>query len=127
VESREAVLEGIDQALLLTESDHFNALAAHDLRRELGVNRVYRVAPDEAGAVQDMAQDSVLFAKDLTFVELTKRFEAGAKLAEFSSDQQSRSQTPLFVVTGDRELRVVTAGDHADPGPNDRTISLVER
>src|SRR5262249_33771779 len=82
VESREAELEEVDQALLLTDSDHFNALAAYTLRRGMGTNRVYRLAPDKAGSVEDLAQDNVLFAKELTFAELTRRFDAGATLIE---------------------------------------------
>ena len=43
--SREAELEEITQALLLTASDDFNALAAAELREELGHASVHRVAP----------------------------------------------------------------------------------
>ena len=133
IEDQEAQLEGIDQALLLDESDHFNALAAYDLRRGLGTNRVYRLAPDETdsadetGSVPDIVQGRILFGKDLTFAELTRRFGAGAKLVDSSSGQQSGAATPLFVVTDDGELRVVAAGDHPKVGPADRTISLAER
>jgi NhaP-type Na+/H+ or K+/H+ antiporter len=131
VESHEAAVEEVDQALLLTESDHFNALAAYDLRRELGTNRVYRLSPDEAGGVPDSTQGGILFAKDLTFAELSRRFEAGATLVELpvdgGPDRQAGALTPLFVVTGDRRLRVVTAGESLEPVPGDRTISLAER
>ncbi len=44
--NREAELEEVTDALLLTRSDDFNALAAGELRRELGHDHVFRVAPD---------------------------------------------------------------------------------
>ena len=47
---RETELEEITDALLLTRSDDFNALAAAELRPELGHGHVYRIAPDPAAA-----------------------------------------------------------------------------
>ena len=44
--NREAELEEITDALLLTGSDNFNALVATEPRRDLGHEHVYRVAPD---------------------------------------------------------------------------------
>lgn len=131
IEDREAQLEGVDQALLLDESDHFNALAAYDLRRGLGTNRVYRLAPEVSDSLQGARQGRILFAKDLTFAELTRRFEGGAALVELPSepgaDGQGEVPAPLFVITGDGELSVVTAGERPETAPGDRTISLVER
>src|SRR5262249_51251516 len=43
--SRDAEFEDITDALVLTRSDDFNALAATVLRAELGHGHVYRVAP----------------------------------------------------------------------------------
>jgi NhaP-type Na+/H+ or K+/H+ antiporter len=131
IEDREAQLEGVDQALLLDESDHFNALAAYDLRRGLGTNRVYRLAPEVSDSLQGARQGRILFAKGLTFAELTRRFEGGAALVELPSepgaDGQGEVPAPLFVITGDGELNVVTAGERPETAPGDRTISLVER
>ncbi len=45
LEAREAELEEVSQALVMTASDDFNALAAHELRQELGSSRVFRLAP----------------------------------------------------------------------------------
>jgi hypothetical protein len=42
--AREAELEEITDALLLTGSDNFNALAAYELRQELGQDHVFRLA-----------------------------------------------------------------------------------
>jgi NhaP-type Na+/H+ or K+/H+ antiporter len=43
---READLEEVTDALLLTRSDDFNALAAAELRADLGHGHVYRIAPN---------------------------------------------------------------------------------
>jgi hypothetical protein len=65
----------------------------------------------------------VLFAENLTFSELTRRFAAGARLIELPSQPSSASQrvdkglTPLFVTTSDGRLRVVTAGAQIGSAP----------
>ena len=43
--NREAELEEVTDALLLSRSDDFNAIAALDLRGDLGHGHVYRIAP----------------------------------------------------------------------------------
>ncbi len=135
VESREAELEEVSDALLLTESDDFNALAAFELRQELGAGRVYRLPPAE-GAFEPApayAEGALLFANDLTFCELTSRFESGAHLVELPPDRGSDHQravdglTPLFLVTDDGSLRVITARSRLETNPGDRAICLADR
>jgi NhaP-type Na+/H+ or K+/H+ antiporter len=121
--SREEELEEITDALLMTESDDFNALAAFELRQELGRDHVYRLAP--RGELLDLvpayAEGRILFAGHLTFSELTRRFDAGARLVEVGEDRDG--VTPLFVLTG-RELTVVTAGGRPQVTAGDTTIGL---
>jgi hypothetical protein len=134
VESREAELEEVGDALLLTESDDFNALAAFELRQELGAGRVYRLAPAEGEfePTPTYVEGAHLFAKNLTFSELTRRFDAGARLVELPVEGDSDHKpvadglTPLFVVAGDGSLRVVTAGSKLETSPGDRAICLAE-
>jgi hypothetical protein len=122
--SREAELEEITDALLMTESDDFNALAAFELRQDLGRDHVYRIAP--RGELLDLvpayAEGRILFGEDLNFSELTRRFDAGARLVEVGADRDG--VTPLFVLTGG-ELTIVTAGLSTDGG--DTVIGLTER
>jgi NhaP-type Na+/H+ or K+/H+ antiporter len=134
VESREAELEEVSTALLMTESDDFNALAAFELRQELGSDRVFRL-PAEEGAldlVPAYAEGSILFAEHLTFVELARRFDAGAQIVEVPANGDSHRRpvddglTPLFVVADDSSLTVVTAGTSLEANPGDRTICLAE-
>ena len=121
--SREEELEEITDALLMTENDDFNALAAFELRQELGSDHVYRLPP--RGELLDLvpayAEGRILFGEDLTFSELTRRFDAGARLVEVVGDRDG--VTPLFVVTGG-ELTVVTAGLRPTLATGETTIGL---
>jgi hypothetical protein len=123
--SREAELDDVTDALLLTPSDNFNALAAFELRHDLGNDHVYRLAPGSAllDLVPRYAEGNILFSKELTFAQLTRRFEAGAKLVALPTDSHIRTpndgMTLLFVVSGTRTLHVVTpswSGRAADGG-----------
>jgi NhaP-type Na+/H+ or K+/H+ antiporter len=121
--SREAELEEITDALLMTESDDFNALAAFELRHELGRDHVYRLPAQ--GELLDLvpryAEGCILFGEEFTFAELTRRFGAGARLVKMPSAQDGL--TPLFLLRGGR-LIVVTAGLRADPAKGDTMICL---
>lgn len=107
-ERGEEELEDVSDALLLTSSDDFNALAAFELRRELGTDHVYRLPPDESvlDVVPVAAQGDTLFTPDLTHAELTRRLEDGARLVVVT--EPADGMVPLFVVTAERELLVVT-------------------
>jgi hypothetical protein len=126
--TREAELEEVTDALLLTGSDDFNALAAFELRRELGNDHVYRLAAaDELLDIEPAyAEGRELFAADLTFDELSRRFDAGARVVAGPDDHQNGNLTPLFVVSRDGELRVVTAGRRLREAAGDTTIYLAE-
>ena len=121
--SREEELEEITDALVMTESDDFNALAAFELRQELGRDHVYRLPP--RGELLDLvpayAEGRILFGEDLTFSELTRQFDAGARLVEVAGDRDG--VRPLFVVTG-HDLTVVTAGLRPDLPAGGITIGL---
>jgi NhaP-type Na+/H+ or K+/H+ antiporter len=77
--SREAELEEVTHALLLTGSDDFNALAAAELRTELGHERVQRPAPDpERSTLLPPAHEDGLLP---SFEEMSRRFGEGAQVA----------------------------------------------
>jgi len=127
--TREEELEEVSDALLVTESDDFNALAAYELRDELGHEHVYRLAP--SGEVLDLvpayAEGNILFHADLTYAELTRRFEAGATLVQVeSADRRDGDGAPatLFVVSDSGELRVATGGREPPSAPGDKLICL---
>src|SRR3954471_5116930 len=126
--SREAELEEVTDALILTSSDDFNALAAFELRRELGNDHVFRLA--EGTELLDIerayAEGRTLFDDDLTFAELSRRFESGARVVASANGQPEGALTPLFVVSRGGALRIVTAGRRPREATGDTTIYLVE-
>src|SRR5262249_8279251 len=70
---RETELEEVTDALLMSRSDDFNALAAFELRGDLGHGHVYRIAPnpDEPDLLPPRAAADILGAEELTLAELT--------------------------------------------------------
>jgi hypothetical protein len=120
--SREVELEEVTDALLLTPNHDFNALAAAELRTELGHGHVFRVAPDpeDADLLPPAGDEAILGDDDLTFAELSRRLAEGARLVEDHSD----GALPLFVVGDGGSLRVVTAAEPLQLGPGERTIAL---
>jgi hypothetical protein len=133
VASREAELEAVNAALIVTPSDDFNALAAFELRQELGSDRVYRLAPQEGtlDLVPEYAEGGILFGQDLTYAELTRRFEAGAKLVELSADRDldragADGMTPLFIVTASGGFRAITADARPESSGDETAICLAD-
>jgi NhaP-type Na+/H+ or K+/H+ antiporter len=129
LETREAELEQVSQALVMTASDDFNALAAYELRQELGSGRVFRLAPGPGllDLVPSYAEGGILFGDDLTYSEFTRRFEAGARIEEVSEGALRRGgngSTPLFALTDDGSLRVMTADRPAGLETGEKAICL---
>jgi len=132
LESREAELEEVSAVLLMTESDDFNALAAFELRQEMGAERVYRLAPkgEPLDLLPRYAEGGVLFDGELTFAELDRRFESGARLVEVAAEGPgdrpgAKRSAALFLVGEGGDLRVVAAGDPDEPRPGELAICLV--
>jgi hypothetical protein len=125
--TREAELEEVTDALLMTGSDDFNALAAAELRAELGSGRVHRVAPDPETA--DLAappqERGILGREDLTLAELSRRFDAGARIVDGAPDRSGGDgEVRLFVVTARGALRVATGGEPPEAHAGDTVIGL---
>lgn len=132
--AREAELEAVTDTLLLTGSDNFNALAAFELRQELGHDHVFRLAHETE--LLDLepayAEGRELFDAALTFGEMTRRFDAGAAIvvrwpgeaANGHDGARGRPGTLLFVISPTGQLRVVTAGARPSPSDGDTTIWL---
>jgi hypothetical protein len=130
--SREAELEDVTDALLLTGNDDFNALAAVALRTELGHDRVFRVAPDleETDLLAPAGEEGILGDEALTSAELRRRFATGARLVPEAVDGDSRNgaahdgELALFVVTASGDLHVAAAGRAAPARSGDTIIAL---
>jgi len=119
--SREAELEEVTDALLLTASDDFNTLAAAELRNELGHRHVFRIAPhpNEPDLVPPLREAGILVDRSLTFGELDRQFAKGAHIVSTTADELPRSggtetDVPLFAVTLDGQLSVAADGHRPD-------------
>jgi Sodium/hydrogen exchanger family len=129
---REAELEEVTDALLLTRGDDFNAITADDLRSELGHGHVYRVAPDpyEPDLLPPSTEAGILGNRALTFADLTRRFATGAQIAVRDADAKppsdgDRKEMLLFAVSPGGRLSVAADGDPPAVRPGDTLIALV--
>ena len=130
--SREAELEEVTDALVLTGSDDFNALTAAQLRIELGHGCVHRVAPaPDADLLPPVAGGGVLGGEELTFEELTRRFASGERLVAAPAGGEHGAAAapwpagiPLFVVTPGGRLRVAADGSDPEIAAGDTVIAL---
>jgi NhaP-type Na+/H+ or K+/H+ antiporter len=128
--TREAELEEVTDALVLTSSDDVNALAAAELRAELGRRSVHRVAATPDTHLAPPATDGgVMGDEHLTHEELSRRFASGERLVTTRAGHPDSSGpgpegTPLFVVTPDGSLRVATDGRDPAIAPGDTVIAL---
>jgi hypothetical protein len=130
--SREAELEEVTAAVVMSRSDDFNALAAADLRGDLGHGNVYRFAPepDESALRAPAAEVDILGRGELTLAELNRRLADGGRFALRIVDGASGPELggegiPLFVVGSNGDLRAVTERSTAAPRPGDKVIELV--
>ncbi len=129
--SREAELEEVTDALLLTRSDDFNTLGAAELRDELGDQHVYRVAPnpEESDLLPPSKEAGILANRSLTFAELARQFATGARIVSRNADQQTtpgdaRTEVPLFVVASNGRVSIAADGHSPDARPGDKVIVL---
>ncbi len=130
--NREAELEEISDALLLSRSDDFNALAAADLRQDLGHGHVYRVAPDpdEPDLLPPANAADILGSEELTRAELTRLLARGASLVHTRVNGSDGVELPpdgtlLFVIGANGEVRAATDGNRPQARAGDTVIQLV--
>lgn len=131
--SRETDLEGITDALLLTRSDDFNALAAETLRTELGRGHVYRVAPDPDAPdlLPPSTERGILSSRQLTLSELDRLVAAGARIVVRGGERAGPDalpgpgEIPLVTVSLDGRLAVAADGRPLAIRPSDRVVTLV--
>lgn len=121
-----AELEGITGVLLLTGEDDFNALASMTLRESVE-GQVHRLRPPSGshGVVAPYTGGESLFGPGLTGPELTRRYEAGARVVTRLSDGVvPAGHELLFVVRPDGRLTPVTGTRTPAPARGDTLVLL---
>lgn len=121
-----AELEGITGVLLLTGEDDFNALAWTTLRESVD-GPVHRLQSPSAshGVVAPYTGGESLFGAGLTGPELSRRYEAGARVvARPAGSALPAGHALLFVVTPQGLLSPVTDTGTPTPGTGDTVILL---
>jgi NhaP-type Na+/H+ or K+/H+ antiporter len=129
--SREAELEEVTTALLLTPSDDFNAVVAAELRRDLGHPCVYRLAPDPEAPdlVPPPGESGIFVGESVTYAELSRRFAEGARVVTRTAGRDGdgvmgEGEIPLFAIASDGEVSVATDGRRPTVHPGDSVIGL---
>jgi NhaP-type Na+/H+ or K+/H+ antiporter len=124
---RRAQLEGINQVLLLTAEDDFNALASTVLRGSVD-GPVYRVAaPHHShGVVAPYTGGELLFDEELTRSALSRSYDEGARIVTVPGERPlPEGGSVLFVVRQDGRLDPVTATHGRPEGePGDSFVIL---
>ena len=116
-------LEGITAIFLLTDEDHFNALAATTLAGN-SETPVYRLAPSH-GTVPPYTPGETLFGPTLTRSALTARYTACARITTQSSDGGIPPATDLlFLINPEGTLIPVTTSRPPDPRQGDTLVVL---
>ncbi len=130
--NREAELEEVTDAVLLSRSDDLNAFAASQLRADLGHGHVFRVAPDpdEPDLLLPASDNDILGARDLTLRELTGRLKAGARFAGATVEMPTGTRSiaddsALFVIGSDGTMRPVTENHRPKVQSGDTVIRLL--
>jgi hypothetical protein len=118
-----AELEGVTAVILLTDEDHYNAMAAITLAGDSDTP-VYRLAPSRGGVATYTAGET-LFDPALTHAVLAARYTAGARITTQSSDGGIPPATDaLFLINLEGVLIPVTASRPPDPQPGDTLVLL---
>ena len=116
-------LEGVTATLLLTDEDHFNALAATTLAGTSDTP-VYRLPPSH-GAAAPYTPGQTLFTPTLTSAALTTRYTAGARITTQSSDGGiPLASDILFVIKPEGTLIPATTSCSPDAQPGDTLVFL---
>jgi NhaP-type Na+/H+ or K+/H+ antiporter len=129
--SREAELEEVTDALLLTRSDDFNTLGAAELRDELGHRHVFRVAPHphDPDLLPPSREAGILGDRSLTLAELDRQFAAGARIVSRNADDgfsagAAPAEVAFFAVGHDGQLSIAADGRPPDVRAGDTVIAL---
>jgi hypothetical protein len=116
--TEEAELDGIGNMIALTPSDEINRLALEQFVPTFGRAHLFRVASANKKRKDPHHAGRELFAEDLNAEELRSQLHGGARIRatkltdQFGPDeyreQYGDQARPLFVVTSDKTLQIIT-------------------
>ncbi|HOA75733.1 MAG TPA: sodium:proton antiporter [Phycisphaerae bacterium] len=137
---RDLELWGIGRLMALTANDEVNSLAVLHFADEFERAELYQLAPNEQSGSQRQVSHElrgrILFHPQATFAEITARLEAGATLKKTTLSREfdynafrarhGDSALPLFIITADHQLVIVTASSSRTPRPGETLIYLAD-
>jgi NhaP-type Na+/H+ or K+/H+ antiporter len=133
--TEEAELDGIGNMIALTPSDEINRLALEQFLPTFGRAHLFRLTSSNKKRKDVHHAGRVLFADDLNAEELRDQLHAGArmratKLTEQFGPEQYREQygeaaRPLFLVTAEKKLIIVTTDNPAVLKVGQTVLALV--
>lgn len=146
----EEFLEEIDfssigSVLAITANDEINAFAERELAHYVGLTRVFKLAPEGSKQTQTEGEPSPqasntervsrsLFGKGITFNAVEKRFYSGATVKAITlregfnykdfAGTYGLHSLPLFILTENRQIQVVSEGNPIKPAEGTTLICL---
>ena len=120
--SQGAELEGVTAILLLTDEDHYNALAATTLAGSSGAS-VYRLAP--SNGVPPYTPGEALFAPALNGPAVTARYSSGSRITTQPASAPAQPGTDvMFLITPEGVLTPTITSRPPASKPDDTLILL---
>ena len=125
------VLEDVEQVVVASDDDGFNAMLSADLGDYFGRGRVHQLSPGERDDGGFYVRGQVLFSDSATYDELEDRLRRGIVISGIEVDPEGRVELdrdsiPMFVIRAGEELRPVIAGRDPDLEPGDELILLAD-
>jgi NhaP-type Na+/H+ or K+/H+ antiporter len=138
----EGKMNGIGRLLALTPNDEANSLAAIHFEDLFGSEEIYQLPPESEGMNED--EDSIshhlrgriLFGQNATYSSLRSRFASGARMKKhtitdaFGYDEirnrYGSSVIPMFLVSDEGEVEIITTDNPPEIEPGKTLISLVD-
>ncbi|MGK0154015.1 MAG: hypothetical protein ACI9SE_000965, partial [Neolewinella sp.] len=135
--TEEAELDGIGNMIALTPSDEINRLALEQFVPTFGRAHLFRVASSNKKSTDPHHAGRELFATDLDTDELRNQLNSGARIRatkltdQFGPDeyreQYGNQARPLFLVTADKKLQIVTTDNPPVLKVGQTVLGLVSR
>ncbi|PHS02584.1 MAG: sodium:proton exchanger [Blastopirellula sp.] len=139
--TEEINLGGIGRLLAVTPNDEVNALACMEFVHIFGRKEVYQLDSYDSGSgrresVSNHLRGRDLFAEEVDFYQLSRRFAAGAQVKKTSLSEEftfqdfnnmyGESAQVLFIIDDNSNLEILTSDSTTDPQPGQTIIAVVD-